>query len=283
MAILLFSDILKKVGIDPKNVKLIRHVMSDAGFRACYEADKVYEYTCHQKKDFSKGYTYWITFISDGGKTARLHACYKVGPAKPDLLENAPSGIPNEELVEYKGENEIFELEYVDALKEYENRLTIDWGNSARSWHQKGTTEKEVLGIQFADKERFPGFEELILDYDKLNDLYQNPEKYDTWYAAMSSVKAIYLIVDKENGKQYVGSAYGSNGLWGRWECYAKTYHGGNKLMKEIICACPERYHLFQFSVLQVLSMAMKDSDVIELESVYKKKLQTIRFGMNDN
>ena len=33
MAILNFSDVLKKVGLDPKEVKLIRHALSDNRFR----------------------------------------------------------------------------------------------------------------------------------------------------------------------------------------------------------------------------------------------------------
>ena len=74
MAILNFSDVLKKVGLDPKTVKLIRHALSDERFRECYKAGMAYEYTQHQKREFSKGYSYWITFISDGGTYARLHA-----------------------------------------------------------------------------------------------------------------------------------------------------------------------------------------------------------------
>ena len=38
MAILYFSDVLKKVGLDPSKVKLIRHALSDRGFRECYNA-----------------------------------------------------------------------------------------------------------------------------------------------------------------------------------------------------------------------------------------------------
>lgn len=33
MAILNFSDVLKKVGLDPKEVKLIHHALSDKRFR----------------------------------------------------------------------------------------------------------------------------------------------------------------------------------------------------------------------------------------------------------
>ena len=79
MAILNFSDVLKNVGLDPKDVKLIRHALSDERFRECYKAGMAHEYTQHQKDGFSKGYSYWITFISDGGTYARLHSCYQYG------------------------------------------------------------------------------------------------------------------------------------------------------------------------------------------------------------
>ena len=40
MAILNFSDVLKNVGLDPKDVKLIRHALSDERFRECYSTKK---------------------------------------------------------------------------------------------------------------------------------------------------------------------------------------------------------------------------------------------------
>ena len=117
MAILNFSDVLMKVGLDPKNVKLIRHALSDERFRECYEAGMAYEYTQHQKKEFSKGYSYWITFISDGGTYARLHSCYRVNGSVPDAPDVCPVGLPACEAKEYRGEKAFYDLEYVDLLK----------------------------------------------------------------------------------------------------------------------------------------------------------------------
>ena len=75
MAILHFSDVLKNVGLDPKKVKLLRHALSDNKFYECYRVGMTYEYTRHQGKGFSKGYDYWVTFISDSGTYARLDSC----------------------------------------------------------------------------------------------------------------------------------------------------------------------------------------------------------------
>lgn len=283
MAIFYFSDVLRKVGLDPSKVKLIRHALTDRGFRECYKANVVYEYTCHQKSGFSKGYDYWVTFISDQGTLCKLDSCYKVGAAVPDTPDMIPKGIPEIEARKFQGKNAYFHLEPLDLLKEYEGRLIIDWGKSARMWHQKGTTEKPVVAIQADEKNVFSGFENLILTYDELKEIVENPTVYEAWHTALSSVNAIYLIVDRETGKQYVGSAYGKDGLLGRWACYVDSLHGNNKLMKELICAYPERYHDFQFSILQILPKTVTDDEVIRTESLYKKKLLTIPFGMNDN
>lgn len=37
MAILNFADILQKVGIDPKRVKVIRHSLTSEQFKPCYK------------------------------------------------------------------------------------------------------------------------------------------------------------------------------------------------------------------------------------------------------
>ena len=283
MAILCFSDILQKVGLDPTKVKLIRHALTDKRFKECYEKGMIYEYTCHQKVGFSKGYDYWAIFISGAGTLAKFYALYRVGPSVPDTADIAPQGLPDSEVTEYRGENAFFQLTQNDMLKEFEGKLTIDWGKSTRMWHQKGTSEKPIISLQPDEKKVFSGFEDLILSYDELKEILDNPTVYESWHAALSSVYAIYLIVDRETGKQYVGSAYGSGGLLGRWACYINTRHGNNKLMRELICNYPERYHNFQFSILQILPKTLTADEVVATETKYKKKLLSIEFGMNDN
>ncbi len=74
-----------------------------------------------------------------------------------------------------------------------------------------------------------------------------------------------------------------TDGLFGRWSCYVSTKHGNNKLMREVLCDHPERYHQFQFSIFQVLPKTLSPEEVIEIESLYKKKLMSIEFGMDGN
>ena len=138
MAILCFSDVLEKVGLDPADVKLIRHALTDRKFKECYDIGKVFEYTCHQKTGFSKGYSYWAVFISGVGTLAKFYALYQVGPSVPDTADMVPQGIPDSEAKEYRGENAVSQLKPVDILREYEGKLTIDWGNRPECGIRKG-------------------------------------------------------------------------------------------------------------------------------------------------
>ncbi len=283
MAILYFSDILRKVDIDPAKVKLIRHSLNDAGFEDCYKKGLVYEYTRHQKVGFSKNYEYWAVFISAAGTYAQFFCLYRVGDSVPDTADLVPESFPEREAKGYDGTHAVFQLEPVSALREYEGRLTIDWGQSTLMWHQKGSTPKPVVYILPDRKKEFSGFEDLLLSFDELKEILDNSTVYEAWHTALKSVYAIYLIVDRESGMQYIGSASGDDGLLGRWKSYIETGHGGNKKMRALLEEHPDRVHQFQFSVLQILPKTMKRDDIIELESLYKKKFLSIQFGLNDN
>ncbi len=285
MAILNFSDVLRNVGLEPKKVKLIRHALSDPGFRACYDIGMTLEYTKHQGLGFSKGYDYWVIFISDSGTYARLHSCCRVNGSEPDTPDVCPVGLPECEAEGYRGKDAFFHLEYVDLLKEYEGKLVIDWGKSTRMWHQKGTTEKPIVAIQPKNEKSFMGFENLILSFDELKEVIENDTDYKLWHAAMSAVNAIYLIVDTKTGARYVGSTYGYDGLLGRWSVYAATGgHGNNKGLIAHLKSKRNSCHNLQFSVLQVLSKSLTDKQIIDAETLWKKKLLTYEpFGLNQN
>ena len=260
MAILNFSDVLKNVGLDPKRVKLIRHSLGDKAFKKCYDKNMVEEYTRVQSETFSNGYDYWCVFISDKSTTAKFFACYKVNGGVIDTQDTKPKGFPLEDW--FQGQRMFYNLERIDLLKEYEGRLLIEWGKSALAWAQKGTNEKPIVAIR--DKKIFSGYENAILTYEELREIVQDPTAYESWHTALSTVNAVYLIVDRENGRKYVGSAYGKGGLLGRWTHYVKSLHGDNKLMKELLCDYPDRYTHFQFSILQLLPKAVTPDEVIQ-------------------
>lgn len=140
-------------------------------------------------------------------------------------------------------------------------------------------TEKKYSG------EPFPGYENVLLSFPSLEQLVRS-NKLD-WKTALESWKGIYVIVDKSNGKKYVGSAYGDYGIWSRWSCYVNTGgHGGNDELVDLIKANGIEYARknFQYSILELLPMKTDDETVIRRESFWKEVLLTRgSFGYNKN
>lgn len=281
MVSLLLTDIIKKTGIEPENIMLIRHALSNDKCREYIDNNMVVEYTCVQKKNFTDKYDYWLVFLSGEGTTAILDSFYKVKGKYPNTPENMPEGFAAPE--DFDGKGTYFELEKLDTFKDFEHRLTIEWGKSTHMWHHRGTTEKEILSIESKKKIPFSSYEEIRLTYPKLKEIVDNPEVYSDWHTALSVVNGVYLIVDTESGMQYVGSAYGQEGILQRWEDYVNTKDGGNKKLKELLDKHPDRYKSFQFSILKVLPYDSEEDDVIATENNYKDKLLTRKFGLNAN
>ena len=115
----------------------------------------------------------------------------------------------------------------------------IDWGKGTINWCQNGTTEKELLAIRPAVSEiSFTSYDKVLLSYEALRKIVNNKAAYKEWEEKLSAVAGVYLITDTKTGKHYVGSASGEQGsIWGRWNEYARTKHGGNKRLKELIDA----------------------------------------------
>ncbi len=289
MTSLYLSDIMRRVGLNPDEVMLIRHSLGHRRFKKCYLADEVnkgivQEYTRQQAGKFAIGAKSWLVFISGNGTTARFYGCYKVtgAPVKSDKSMANPL-FPLQEVYE-DDTTYLYPLAETDIMSDMKDRLIIEWGKGTTAWYQWGYNEKEVISIQMSQKKTFEGFDTLILSYDELKEIVEDPLLYENWHTAMSSVYAIYLISDRKSGKLYVGSASGAEGgLLARWTEYVKTGHGGNVRMKELKDADSSRCHDFQFSILQILPKTMVKEDVIKVESLWKNKLLSREFGMNDN
>ena len=64
MSLLFLTDIINRIGIDPKEVKLIRHAYSHKLFKQYYEMGMIEEYTRHQKRDFPMDINIgWYSFL----------------------------------------------------------------------------------------------------------------------------------------------------------------------------------------------------------------------------
>ena len=128
----------------------------------------------------------------------------------------------------------------------------------------------------------FLGFDKVNIDYKTLK--YIISDNITSWKTALSNVKGVYLIVDKLTGRQYVGSAYGSDCIWHRWNEYAKNGHGGNIELKELLKINGEDYRYnFKYSILEVCNMNLGNDYIIDRESYWKEVLLTRQFGLNRN
>ena len=125
-----------------------------------------------------------------------------------------------------------------------------------------------------------------VLGVIELQDIINHDEP--EWRTALSAVKAVYVITDRNTGKLYVGSASSDNeGLWTRWSTYANLNDptGGNKEMIELRNKYGAEYITsnFSYSILEIFDKKTSRDTVLSRESYWKGVLRTIEFGMNDN
>jgi len=247
-------------------VKLVRHKDSRAEYKELIkDREELLKYQQVQSKPIFHDCDYIISFIGQERSKSILFGIFKV------------NGF-SEENGEYN-----YSLEQLSEFDYLYNRVIIDWGNNAIAWHQWYKQPKEI--IQLLPKGflgNFLGLLNFVLDFNELEQLINNPESNEDWKNHLSSVNGIYLILDSKTGNQYIGSANGQNGIWQRWTDYAKTHHGGNK---QLIKLCEEEnyYKNFKYSVLQTLPSNITKKEIDAIERLYKEKLGTKTFGLNDN
>lgn len=131
--------------------------------------------------------------------------------------------------------------------------------------------------------EAFCGAESINHDFTVLESVFR--QNRSDWKAALENVKGVYLVMDKSNGKMYVGSAYGQTGIWSRWSCYIETGHGWNDELTRLIRSKGIGYARdnFKFSILELFTMKSSDQEVCSREQHWKEVLLSRTFGYNRN
>lgn len=280
---MLFTEILKLRGLETTKIKLVRHTINRDYIQKIISSGNFDLYQSVQKAGVFKDINYFVSFTDLQGTKALLYGVYKInGMQKIQQLPDEISFIKEpeawEEVQFYK-----YDIERVDLLNDLEERLVIDWGKATLSWHQK-ILDKEVIEIlPNGFFKPFPGYQDVVLSFDELSKIIKNPDANRQWKMMLSNVYGVYLILDKKDGQQYIGSAYGKEGIWGRWSNYVNSKHGNNKILIELMESEPDRYKYFQFSILNVLPNSSMHEQVVQLESIIKDKLGSRAFGLNAN
>jgi len=269
-----FNTLLRDEGIEPSQVKLVRHQDTRSSgrptpYQLWLAADKRLElYQAIQRRPVFQGAAFLASFVA-----TPLDETLFVGLYTITGVETAPTGLIDPISGADVGGYHLYQVAEACALTIYRGRLTIAWGQGYRSWVQLAhKNDKPIVELRRAVGEPpFPGF----LDFRaRLSELYAVPI---SWRTVLSSVAGVYLLTHPDSGQHYVGSAQGADGLWGRWEEYVASGHGGNRRMQDIRAA---DYHV---SVLEVAASSADVDTIMQMETRWKLKLLTREFGLNAN
>jgi hypothetical protein len=271
---------------DKKRVRLIRHKdnrkvkiidgkeYTNSLYDIYLNDNEVFmNYQSEQVKKRFMDVDYIVAFIGEEGVSSRFVGVYR----NLGLIKEI--GDYNDEVL---GK---FDFQEVDGFGLLKERVIIDWRNPV-SWLQNYINEMPVVRIDRGLKEDnipvFSRFEDVLLDYNQLFRIFDTNNI--EWKSKLESCNCIYLILDKSNGKQYVGSTYNKQGIWGRWAQYAATGHGGDKDLKPLLEADPNYARKnFQWCILETLPLKILEEHAIDRESLYKRKFGTRDFGYNNN
>jgi hypothetical protein len=286
--------LLTSANIDPQHVLVMRHRPQEPGFR------KVLPWLAAERPDVFNAYQqtqseklervmlrvkYVASFIGHKPGEALFVGLYSIGktkrltyneywkmPAHVEMKEFGMRGFTGQTRASLLW----FDLVPTDIYASWKGKLVIGWPPPERSWwrraHRNLFPVRAILEESALDA-AMPAWDQINLGWDELRVL---PNRCR---AALSHWRGIYYIYDQAAGKGYVGSAYGDDNLLGRWvDCYGKSGHGGNVLLRQ---RDPKN---FRFTILQRVSPDMDAADVIRLEGTWKERLHTRSpLGLNDN
>lgn len=291
---LTLNALLEASGVDLREVIVFRHRPNEPSL------NKVFDWIVSERRDLFDSYQsthgrnteaalcrarYVASFIRYRPKLALFVGLYRIDGQRKLTIDECVGRPSHRELISLGmsgemsgvGRESVIEFSMTDSgwHSDWIQRLIIEWPGLERSWYRWAyrnvfpvsaiTEEKILVG-------RLPGWEELSLDWAQLKLLPQG------WRNAMTQWRGVYLINDRSDGKQYVGSAAGQENILQRWLDYSRSGHGGNKLLRD---RNPED---FTFSILQLTSPAMPIDEVCGIEATWKRRLLSAApNGLNEN
>lgn len=142
---------------------------------------------------------------------------------------------------------------------------------------------REVLPCVYSG-EKFEGYDKVHLQYNRLADIFSG-RILPTYYEALKKVTGVYCLTDKNNGKLYIGSATGEEGVAQRWGNYLDSKHGGNKKLIALYKEKGEEYFEknFTYTLLEYFGLSYDPIRILERERYWKMCFDTVNNGYNDN
>lgn len=233
---MLFNDLLVGKGIDPTQVLVFRHRPNEPELRKVLPwlaAEKPEVFNAYQQTHGRRVEKAMLTaqhvasFIGHEPGKALFIGLY-TGSSRP-LTREEFSRVPAYRELKPLGmrgfadeENQEtvlwFDLALTDFYEQWKGKLIVTWPPPERAWWRSAhLNEIPVLAIleESAFDSAMTDWKKIDLGWDELRMLTSR------WRSAMSQWRGIYLIFDQSDGKRYVGSAYGSENILGRWLSHA--------------------------------------------------------------
>lgn len=272
---LLFNTLLDQFEIDPAAVLLVRHQEHRSGGRGPYNLwrDDRPMFEAYQSRQgiakrpiFSRA-KFWASFVATPQSETLFTGLY-ASRYGGELKEDCPHPLGG---VDKVGEVDCYEQSRDPRMMEFEGRLVIDWGTGFRQWTQWAENRnKPIIELRRAFREPdFPGFTQFIQLLSQVTVLPPG------WVEVLKNSRGVYLLTCPRTKEQYVGSAYGADGFWGRWIVYAANSHGGNVGLKS------REVSDYQVSILEVAGSNATQNDIVQAEEHWKRKLQSREMGLN--
>lgn len=291
-----FNSLLERAGLEPNDVAVILHTPTEPRVKrvmAWWASERPALFNTYQNNHSRnpevtlKNRTYAASFVNMGNRTFLFVGLYrnKGGTFETyeamDQREDFKALFANSDLVPFLKQGRdpadgriIFDLANDDVLDDLRGRLRVAAPAASRPYIRKA----ENLDLEIVALSDTPFAASDVSDWRNLTltkaELLALPL---TWTVALSQWRGIYLIVDEADGARYVGSAYGSTNLYGRWIEHVKGERG-------VTVELQRRDTVkFRFSILQRVSPDMEPHDVQLLEQSWKLRLHTLEFGLNRN
>jgi GIY-YIG catalytic domain len=291
-----FNTLLREAGIDPTEVAVALHTPPERHLRrvlGALVAEEPHLFQAYQSNHRRrpeatlKARKYLASFVGADRKEMNFAGLFAIDgwsertaeefDADPNHLELqarfGTKSFATQAIEESRGSFAEFTLRPVPQMQDLLGRLVISHDPTQSYIRLAENLDPQIVEIRRQSElvPPPPDWREFVLTAQELRTLPQE------WGQKLSGWRGVYLITDERDGERYVGSAYGSENLLGRWRAHVAREKG---VTVELGQRDPGS---FRFSILQLLLHDADAGEVKALEANWKMRLHTRAWGLNRN
>lgn len=180
-----------------------------------------------------------------------------------------------------------YDLTPIEKYQNLYGRLVVQYKNTTQQLKRNAENVlNDIKVIEILKKPyngiEFSGYNNINLTFQELEVIIKN--NVDEWKRKLENITGIYMLFDRSNGKKYIGSAYGQEGIWQRWNTYIYSQNGGNKELLQL-----DNDYIrdnFNFTLLEWYVIGTDIGFIKSRENYWKKVMLSRKsdgYGYNDN